>query len=208
MDDKCFKQQQKRDGVTADAIAAILGRDRSVVSKILSGKQRMTLDWAKAFAEALQVPVATVLEKAGSGDLSLVRQLTPGFSEGDAVAWTPQMAANRSEAEQAQAIARALGAERPGIDVWRVKGRSMTLAGLLQGDYVLVDTHQSERVKPGDLVVAQAYNNAAGTAVTIIRRFEPPVLVSASSDPNDQRVHVVDGNNVAIRGKIIASWRV
>ena len=34
MDDKWFKAQQKRVGVTADQIAAEMGRDRSAVSSI------------------------------------------------------------------------------------------------------------------------------------------------------------------------------
>ena len=58
MDDKWFKRQQKIAGVTAADIADRMGRARSNVSHILNGHQRMSLEWAKAFAEVLNVPLA------------------------------------------------------------------------------------------------------------------------------------------------------
>lgn len=201
MDDKWFKLQQKRVGVTADQIADKMGRSRSNVSHILNGKQRMSLDWAKAFAEVLQVPLATVLEKAGVADGATAQSISPGFAESDAAAWIPQ---GMAEAAPVRSVAEALG-QRPGVDVWRVKSRAMALAGLVEGDYFLLDTHQSERVKPGDVVIAQIYSRTG--ASTVLRRFEPPVLVAASADPAEGRVHVVDGVNVVIRGKVVASWR-
>ncbi len=204
MDDKWFKAQQKKVGITADAIAAVLGRDRSVVSKILSGKQRMTLEWARAFATALQVEVATVLEKAGIADAPTVQAVSSGFAESDAAPWVP--GPEPAGAREVSTVAQALGGNRPGVDVWRVKGQVMALSGLLAGDFMLVDTHQAERVKPGDLVVAQVYTRTG--AATVLRRYEPPVLVAASADPTEGRVHVVDGINVVIRGKVVASWRV
>lgn len=202
MDDKWFKLQQKRVGITADQIAARIGRDRSIVSRILNGRQPMSLEWAKAFSEALEVPLATVLEKAGTTDAFTARQFSPGFSESDAAAWIPQGAEDR----QVPTMAAAMGA-RPGVDVWQVKSPALSLMGYLPGDYMLVDTHAAERVRSGEVVIAQVYDNAKGTASTILRRFEPPVLVAASMTPEDHRVHVVDGVNVVIRGKIVGSWR-
>lgn len=203
MDDKWFKQQQKRVGVTAEDIAKRMGRTRANVSHILTGRQRMTLEWAEAFADVLQVPIATVLEKAGVSPKATAQQIIPGFAESDAAAFTPAPA----QADQMKVIATAFGATRPGIDVWRVKSNAMALAGLLDEDFILVDTHQSERARAGDVVIAQLYQRN-GTAITVLRRLEPPVLVAASADPKDGRVYVVDGENVVIRGKVIASWRV
>jgi SOS-response transcriptional repressor LexA len=167
----------------------------------LTGRQSMTLDWAKAFADVLQVPLATILEKAGVADAPLVQQLSPGFAESDAA---PFAHAPGSGDGQQRSIAAAMG-ERPGVDVWRVKSRAMALSGLLEGDFILVDTHAAERVRAGDVVIAQIYTRTG--ANTVLRRFEPPVLVAASADPADGRVHVVDGVNVVIRGKVVASWR-
>lgn len=201
MDTQWFKRQQKRAGVTAEDIAREMGRARSNVSHILNGHQRMSLPWAKAFSKVLQVDVATVLEKAGAAEPDTAEQLRPGFAESDA---RPFKGSDRQPAS----IAAALGLDRPGVDVWTVRGGSMALGGILPGDYLLVDTHAAERATTGDLVLAQVYDNARGTAMTLIRRYEPPVLVAASADPKEQRVHVVDGANVLIRGRVAASWRV
>ncbi len=203
MDEKWFKTQQKKVGVTAEDIAKLRGLSRANVSHILTGRQRMSLDWAKAFSEVLQQPLDVVLAKAGVTDAPTAQRVVPGFSDGDAAAWIPGAALAENAA--IKSVASALG-ERPGVDVWRVQSHAMALMGLLQGDFILVDTHQSERAKPGDFVIAQVYNRTGAT--TVLRRFEPPVLLAASVDAADMRVHVVDGVNVVIRGKVIASWRV
>jgi SOS-response transcriptional repressor LexA len=202
MDDKWFKAQQRRVGVTAEDIAKHRGLSRVNVSHILTGRQAMSLDWAKAFAEVLQVPLATVLEKAGAADPVTARQLVPGFADSDATPFT--LGPGLGPGQTVKTISEALGA-RPGVDVWKVKGRAMALGGILDGDFLLVDTHQAERVRPGDVVIAQLYSRT--DAITVLRRFEPPVLVAASADPAEGRVHVVDGVNVVIRGKVVACWR-
>jgi hypothetical protein len=206
MNERWFKDQQRKAGVTAEDIARILGRDRSVVSRIYTGRQRMSLDWAKAFATAFAVPVAQVLAEAGVADGDMLAGARPGFAEGDAAVWVP--GPGPAEGRTVQKIAEALGATRAGIDIWQVRSRAMALAGYLEGDFMLVDTHQGERAAAGDAVVAQIYDNSKGTATTVLRRFQPPVLVAASTEPADMRVHVVDGVNVVIRGKVIASWRL
>lgn len=203
MDDKWFKAQQKKVGVTAEDIANHRGLSRVNVSHILTGRQPMSLPWAKAFAEVLQQPLDVILEKAGVTDAATAQAVVPGFSEGDAAPW--KQGPGLAENAPIKTIATAMG-ERPGVDVWRVQSRSMALAGLLEGDFILVDTHQAERVKPGDIVVAQVYNRAG--AMTVLRRYAPPVLIAASANPEEQGIFVVDGVNVVVRGKVVASWRI
>lgn len=203
MDEQWFKQQKRRAGVTNAEIAALRGRDHTVISKIVSGAQPMTLEWAQTFAQALQVPLAEVLEKGGQLAAEQAQSLSaPGFEEGDAAPWQVRGAEDR----RPQTIAEAAG-QRPGVDVWRVSTTSMTGAGLLPGDFMLVDTFAAERVSPGDIVLAQVYSRN-GTARTVVRHWAPPVLVSVGGAVNDLEVHVVDHENVVIRGKVIASWRV
>lgn len=202
MNKEWFRRKLRTTGLTSLQLAEAIGRDRAVVSRILNGHQTPSLAQAKAFADVLGVEVSEVLVQAGLTEAPVARALNPGFSDSDAAAWIP--APGTAESAPIRSVAQALG-ERPGVDVWRVKSRAMALAGLLEGDFILVDTHQSERARAGDVVIAQLYSQ--GTATTILRRFEPPVLVAASADPADGRVHVVDHNNVVIRGKVIASWR-
>lgn len=202
IDEKWFKQQQRKMGVTATDIASKIGRDRTAVSHIYMGRQRMSLDWAKAFAEVLQQPLDEILRRAGVTDDATAQSLSPGFSESDATPWVSQEADRRHVEEVAL-----LFGKRPGVDVWSVRTGAMHLQGLLPGDYMLVDTNVAERVVAGDIVIAQVYDNSKGKAATVLRRYEPPVLVAASIDPEDMRVLVVDEINVAIRGKILASWR-
>ena len=199
-DDKWFKAQKRRLGITNAELGALRGRDHTVISKLAAGGQPMTMDWAKAFAEVFSLPLSEVIEKTGMVDGQTARDVgKPSFSEGDAVLWIPQ-SGDRRQVNMAEAA----GA-RPGVDVWRVRGSAMALAGLLDGDFILVDSQQAERVRPGDIVIAQVYNPSGAT--TVLRCFEPPVLLSASADPAERKVHVVDGVNVLIRGKVTASWR-
>lgn len=130
------------------------------------------------------------------------RKAATGFGEADAAPWTGHSPDERA----AQPVAVALGM-KPGVDVWRVKSLALALMGYLPDDFVLVDTHASERARAGDVVIAQVYDWGSGSASTVLRRYEPPVLVAASLDREDWRVHVVDGSNVVIRGKVVASWR-
>jgi len=204
MDDKWFKLRQKEIGVTADEIAQKMGRNRSAVSHIYSGQRRMSLEWAQAFAETLHVTIDEVLKHAGVLDPPRAQELSPGFAESDAAPFVGQ----GKQLDDAQKVARALGGERPGVDYWTVKSDALALGGYLTGDFILLDTNKSEQCRAGDIVIAQKYNWQTGTAETLLRRFEPPVLVAASTAASAQRVDVVDGNNVVIKGKVIASWRV
>lgn len=204
MDANWFKKKQKEAGVTTADIAKIAGRDRSIVSHIYSGRQKMSLEWAEAFAEALNVPVREVLQNSMDSHRVGTNTVTIGFSEGDAAPWSGKP----NSPQGWQDIVKGLGGDKAGADVWIVSSDALVLAGYLPGDLILVDTHQSELCRPGDAVIAQVYNGQTGSATTLLRKFQPPVLVAANTNPEDQKVHIVDGENVVIRGKVIASWRL
>ena len=204
MDDKWFKRRQKMAGVTAEDIARELGKDRSAVSRIYVGRQAMKLDEAKVFAKVLDVPLADVLKHAGLLDHDQEADtFVPGFGETEVA----PLVGKDQEARAAQTIAGEMGGNRPGVDPWQVKTNELEHFGYLQGDTILVDTNKAESCKKGDMVLAQIYDMRSGTAETVLRRYEPPVLLSAAGHLNELKVNVVDNNNVAIRGKIIGSWR-
>lgn len=203
MDDKWFKQKQKQAGVTAEEIGAALGRDRSVVSRIYVGRQKMTLDQAHVFARILKVPLQDVLDRAGLLASEADAIASPGFSDSEVVPFKGQGAGK----DQVDTIARHLGGGKPGIDIWRTVSTSLSFNGFLKGDYLLIDANQSELCKKGDIVVAQVYDWQTGTAETVLRRFEPPILLAIGGAPEDVKINVVDNQNVVIKGKVIASWR-
>jgi SOS-response transcriptional repressor LexA len=206
MNAEWFKKRQKMAGVTGADIAEALNRDRTVVSHIYHGRQKMSLDQAKKFSEVLKAPLSEVLLNAGIASKETVQELNPGFAESDVAAWVPKPEGDKGP--DIEAMARALGGGRNGIDIWQVKSRAMALAGYLEGDYMLVDTGQRDTCKAGDVVLAQVYDFNAGAATTILRRYQTPVLLAASADPAEWGVHVVDHNAVVIMGKVVGSWRV
>lgn len=201
MDAQWFKARQKAVGLTSFDLGEAINRNRTVISKFINGLQKPTLEQAQVLAQALQVPLSVMLEKAGMAGPSVAQAASPGFAESDAVPWIPQGFEDR----QPKTIGEALGV-RAGVDVWRVKGVSMAGAGYMPGDFIVVDTHQADHVKPGDIVVAQVYARN-GTAKTVLRRWLPPVLVSVGGAGDGTEVQVVDHDNVVIRGKVSASWR-
>lgn len=204
MNDKWFKLKQKEAGVTADVIGRELGRDRSVVSRIYVGRQKMTLDQAKVFARVLRVPLDDVLHHAGLVDTSdAAPGRVPGFSDSEVVTFrgTPARSATHD------IIAREFGGTRPGIECWQIRSDALLLAGYRRGDTILVDTNAADLCRKGDTVIAQLYDWKSGTAETVLRQYEPPVIIGLAPGGAGFAVHVVDNNNVAIKGRVIASWR-
>jgi SOS-response transcriptional repressor LexA len=203
MDYLWFRDTMKSAGVKTQDIAAAAGRDRTAVSKIINGNQSMTLDWAKAFAKVLNKDLEEVMEKAGLTDGNQPptdTEYTPG---GDVGRWQDSAA----DAEAVKSITRSLCGDKNSVQVWKVNSLAMSVGGYKPGDFIAVDSDLAEYCKSGDVVVAQLFDWKSSKKKTVLRRFEPPVLLADSADPDMGRVHVVDGNNVVIRGKVIASWR-
>ncbi|VAV99119.1 hypothetical protein MNBD_ALPHA07-2176 [hydrothermal vent metagenome] len=101
----------------------------------------------------------------------------------------------------------ALGLETE-INIWQVVTSSLVIMGYNKGDFILVDAKASVLARPSDVVLVQVYDRQSDNATILLRRFEPPVVVAASPDPDVQLVHVVDNKNVCILGVVTASWRV
>lgn len=203
MDDKWFKKRQKEVGVTAEEIAREAGRTRSNVSHILNGHQKMSLDWARAFAKVLDVPLDEVMRRAGISGPEEAQRIAPGFAESDAAPFVGQ----GGDQYKTKEVAACFGGDRPGMDIWHVTSDAMSLRGYWPGDRLLVDMRASESCRAGDVVIAQVYNRQRAAAETVLRLFEPPVLVAACARQGEALTRVVDNDNVVIKGKVIASWR-
>lgn len=205
MDKNWLKISLRKAGKTSADLAEAIRRDRAVVSRIMNGHQPASIDHAKAFADVLEQPVDVVLERLGLTDAKTAAVFTPGFSESDAAQYVHD---TQRGSDKQQSVAQALGADRPGIDTWTIRSDAMNAMGMLAGDFILVDTRQADNCKPGDVVIAQVYDWQTGSAITVVRRYEPPVLVAATTNKDAFRVHVIDGQNTVVRGKVIANWRL
>jgi len=93
-----------------------------------------------------------------------------------------------------------------GRGVWRINSRALDLSGYVPGDIVLADA--SVEPQPFDVVCAQVYNFERGSAETVLRVFDPPYLVTHSSDPACYRKPLlVDNERVVIWGTVIRTVR-
>ncbi len=73
----------------------------------------------------------------------------------------------------------------------QVSAPSLALAGVLPGDYLIVDPNVVPR--RGDPVVVQCYDEARADAETRLLEFQPPYLVPRSTDLRYQPMAVDDG---------------
>jgi hypothetical protein len=171
-------------GVTAVSRLALV--PLQTLKNHLSGRtKKPPLEDLNRIADACDVPRAW---------LAGVEKEPPrnGFAEGDLAVYDAPL--------PGQAEKPALGRGR-----WRVTSRALDLAGFMPGDLVEFDL-TDDRPAPGEVVVAQHYSSDGRQATTLLRIYEPPYLVRASSDPDAPRrpVEVKEGR-VAIMGRF---WRL
>lgn len=75
------RDKLKSSGATQGDLAAAIGRDGAVISRIIHGKQPMNLEWVEPFARVLRVPVSAVLQQAGlQTDVAGARRIVIGIS--------------------------------------------------------------------------------------------------------------------------------
>lgn len=120
----------------------------------------------------------------------------PGFGESEAVPYDAA-AGERLPAWVEAAIA-AHKQGRPGVEPWLMKGWALDLLGIYPGDVLMID--QNRRPKAGDVVCAQLTDLATGRAETVMRRYEPPYVVTHSAKTGPSRPELVDDERVIIMG--------
>ena len=74
----------------------------------------------------------------------------------------------------------------------------LDLVGVLPGDVLEFELGTPPRA--GDIVVAQVYDSEAAAAKTVIRLYQPPVLITHSTDPNlGNRPLLIDAAEVRVK---------
>ena len=124
-----------------------------------------------------------------------------GLSEVEAAPYQP---APKAANDPAQRAIEAVKAGRNGLDPWILNSRALENLGFFPGDILMIDLNADPA--DGDVVCAQVYDNA-GRVETVMRVFEKPYLVSATSDRNLVRPFLVDGERVQVRGVAITTIR-
>jgi transcriptional regulator with XRE-family HTH domain len=85
---------------------------------------------------------------------------------------------------------------------WRITSDVLDMEGFRVGD--VLDFDMGLEPRAGDVVVAQVYNMARGTAETLLRLYQPPFLLTRSSDRRiDARPLYVDGERVVVMGTFV-----
>jgi hypothetical protein len=88
---------------------------------------------------------------------------------------------------------------------WILRSTALTGVGYLPGDVLIVDLNERPRVH--DVVCAQVYDWSRGKAETVFRLYEPPYLLSSTTDPKLLRPLVVDDDVVIVKGVVVSSMR-
>jgi hypothetical protein len=99
------------------------------------------------------------------------------------------------------AAIKALIGGRKSVDSCTIRTRALECIGYVPGDIVIVELGRAPA--PGDVVCAQVYDWGRSEPETVLRIYEPPVLVSATLDEQLRRPLVVDNVRVIIKGVVL-----
>ena len=155
---------------------------------------------AERYARAFGTTAEYLLfgRKDGAGE---IRYETPqheagGFAESELTPWEGP---RRNDTPDPIA-ALAPGAGHP--TAYRL-GKAVPGFSLLKGDVVILDLKTP--AKRDDIVVARIVDTDIGDAQTVLRRYLPPYLVTATSaEPSE----IADDGDIAIMGPVVASFRL
>ncbi|RAI22424.1 Peptidase S24-like [Rhodoblastus acidophilus] len=125
----------------------------------------------------------------------------PGYSTSklQIAAWKPRDEAERVPWDNCKSptLAALIGG-RDAPEVWTIQTDHLALAGIRQGDMVVID--KDVQARDGDIVCAQIENGNGPR--TVFRMFQMPNLVGASFDPQAIRPEPVDGLRVRVIGVV------
>ena len=189
-----------------DWIAAILAHRRWRPSRLAkeAGVDHSTLSkFLNDPSNTAQLNTLTVEKLEAAGGIRAYDTAPPrpvaGLAEGEAEPFIGQtMQTGLTD------LLRTLTGQANGLDPWIMRSRALEGEGYMPGDILLVDLNASAR--DGDVVCAQVYDRA-GRAETVMRVFEAPYLVSATTDRQMRKPLLVDNEHVVIRGVVNASLR-
>lgn len=120
----------------------------------------------------------------------------PGFGESEVVPYDPRGEERLPAWVEAAIAAHKQG--RPGVEPWIMKGWALDLLGIYPGDVLMID--QNRRPVAGKVVCVQITDLATGSAETVMRRYDPPYVVTHSAKLGPTKPEQVDDERVVIMG--------
>lgn len=173
--------------MTQTDFGALIGLDKSMVSRLERGEIELKLELAKKISEVLDVTIQELL------DMEEFR----GFAE-DAAPY------KSSPSDPLQRLAD----PSRNRSLFQIKSNALDELGIHDGYVVLIDLSSEavDKVKPMALVIAQVYSSHDLTkAVTVVRQFIPPnLLITNSKDDNRPPINMAT-EDAHIKG-VILSW--
>lgn len=188
-------------GISQTELAALLGRDKSVVTNLFQGRRRLKADEAAVIAERLGVTVAVVMgrnepQARGFNEPSILIPFQHAPKSNRKIAGVVQNGEKFFlETENAGYTEKAYALEMP--------DDSMNLAGILAGDILISELdrpYQNEQ-----MVIAQHYKKSGAT--TIIRMFSQPFLLARSTISEFKPLHI-EQDDVRIVSPVLKLIRV
>lgn len=189
-----LKKLLTKQGLTQTDLAHLLGRDKAVITNLFQGKRQLKADEAAIIASHLGVLVSDVLgieeQRAGKG-FSESGTLIPFQQDPDQAKRYPNVVRKNG---QFFLDAGETSGYSPKAYAIEIRDESMNLSGILPGDIVISDLDRMCRV--GQIVVAQHYHGRG--AKTVVRKYEPPLLLAHSTSPSFKPLNMDGGEARAV----------
>jgi len=165
--------------MTIDDLAGRVGTSGTQIRRLEAGARRLTIDWMRKIAEALQCSPADLIATASLASSSEVEPA----------------------ALEMASLANAIRAR--GMSVYRVLGTSVTESGILPGDVITVDEAPAAiaAAVTGDIVLVEIAEQPPLLALRLLVR---PSLLTTNRPGNNISVRLDDPSiRMTIRGVLI-----
>ncbi|MFN6976789.1 MAG: helix-turn-helix domain-containing protein [Gemmobacter sp.] len=169
-----LKSAIARRNISQTHLADLIGVNKSYISDLVSGKKAPSFGVLSDLVEALDAEPSELLRRKRRHRYLPAPSGPPGFAEGAATRFAPDLASNRLSA-----LIDLVVPGLPNVIAWTVDTPSAGL-GLVAGDVVLVESPlRPGSLAAGDIVVASVAGKQ-GDAVSVFARYLPPWIVNGS----------------------------
>lgn len=178
---------RKRRGLSRQAVADRLGTTGQTIYRLERGEQRVTTEWLARLAEALEVDQRELLDDAPPPE----RQ--------------PPQTKPAAAAIDLDSVREAV---LPGVemsDTFTMQGDALATIGILEGDHLMVE--RGAKPAAGDVVLIELFG-VAPTPQKLARVYDPPFLISYSTDPKARKPILIESAQVRILGLVKAVMRL